>query len=105
MESLGALGVRLRTEDPQYQDKNTAGKRHYRESIWKLEQAVDTFNFYRVDFIQNLGDIIDKEWESFDSILPVYKKVSSGTEVYHLLGNHDFAIDSISISKPHLFTF
>ena len=80
--------------DPQYQDKDPAGKRYYRESLWKLEQAIDTFNFYDVDFIQNLGDIIDRGWESFDSILPVYGKVNPGTEIYHLLGNHDFAVDS-----------
>jgi hypothetical protein len=80
--------------DPQYQDKDPSGKRYYRESLWKLEEAIDTFNFYNVDFIQNLGDIIDREWKSFDGILPVYKKAKPGIEVYHLLGNHDFAVDS-----------
>ena len=80
--------------DPQYADKPTAGKRYYRESIWKLEEAIDTFNYYRVDFVQNLGDIIDIEWESFDSILPVYDKLNRDIDNYQLLGNHDFSIDS-----------
>lgn len=80
--------------DPQYADKPTAGKRYYRKSVRKLEEAVDTFNFYNVDFVQNLGDIIDVGWESFDSILPVYDKLNAGIENYHLLGNHDFAVDS-----------
>lgn len=80
--------------DPQYANKPTTGKRYYRESLWKLEEAIDTFNYYNVDFVQNLGDIIDVEWESFDSILPIYDKLNADIENYQLLGNHDFAIDS-----------
>jgi len=80
--------------DPQYANKPTAGKRHYRESLWKLEEAIDTFNYHKVDFVQNLGDIIDVDWESFDSILPIYDKLHPDIENYQLLGNHDFDIDS-----------
>jgi hypothetical protein len=78
--------------DPQYADKPLAGKRYYRESIWKLNEAVATFNENQVDFVQNLGDIIDVGWISYDSILPVYTNLAPGIENYHLLGNHDFAI-------------
>jgi len=85
--------------DPQYADKSTAGNRYYRESLWKLEEAIDTFNYNHVDFVQNLGDIIDVEWGSFDSIIPVYKNLSPDIENYHLLGNHDFAIDSSHLEK------
>ena len=81
--------------DPQYADKPMAGSRHYKESIWKLEQAIDTFNYEKVDFVQSLGDIIDDGWSNFDSILPIYNKLSPDIESYHLLGNHDFSIDSI----------
>ncbi|MHA7110961.1 metallophosphoesterase [Sunxiuqinia elliptica] len=84
--------------DPQYANKPTAGKRYYRESLWKLEEAIDTFNYNKVDFVQNLGDIIDTEWESFDSILSVYDKLKPGIENYHLLGNHDFDIDSTHLN-------
>jgi len=80
--------------DPQYADNPAAGKRYYRESLWKLKEAIVTFNAEDVDFVQNLGDIIDKGWESYDSILPVYQHLNSGIENYHLLGNHDFAVDS-----------
>lgn len=83
--------------DPQYANKPNAGKRYYKESLWKLEEAIDTFNYYDVDFVQNLGDIIDVDWESFDSILPVYNKLNPNIENYHLLGNHDFAIDSVHL--------
>jgi len=79
--------------DPQYADNPAAGKRHYRESLWKLEEAIATFNGDEIDFVQNLGDIIDKGWENYDSILPVYKHLNSGIDNYHLLGNHDFSVD------------
>ena len=80
--------------DPQYADKPTVGKRHYRESLWKLEEAIDTFNISNVDFVQNLGDIIDIDWESYNSIIPIYDKLNHDIENYQLLGNHDFAIDT-----------
>jgi manganese-dependent ADP-ribose/CDP-alcohol diphosphatase len=80
--------------DPQYADKPAAGKRHYRESLWKLKEAIVTFNNNHVDFVQNLGDIIDGGWESYDSIIPLYQYLNPDIENHHLLGNHDFAVDS-----------
>ncbi len=80
--------------DPQYKDAPASGDRNYTESLWKLREAIDSLNYYKVDFIQNLGDIIDKEWSSFDSIMPIYDRINSDIENYHLLGNHDFAVDS-----------
>ena len=80
--------------DPQYADKPTAGNRYYRESLWKLEEAIDTFNVNNVDFVQNLGDIIDIDWESYNSIIPIYDKLNPDIGNYQLLGNHDFAIDT-----------
>jgi manganese-dependent ADP-ribose/CDP-alcohol diphosphatase len=85
--------------DPQYADNPAAGKRHYRESLWKLNEAIVTFNTMHVDFVQNLGDIIDKGWENYDSILPVYQNLNPDIENYHLLGNHDFAVDSVHLPK------
>ena len=84
--------------DPQYQDAPSSGERQYRESLWKLNEAIDSFNYYEVDFIQNLGDIINGEWRSFDSIMPVYNKINPDIETYHLLGNHDFSIDSVQMA-------
>jgi len=78
--------------DPQYADKPLAGNRYYRESLWKLNEAIAAFNENQVDFVQNLGDIIDIGWMSYDSILPIYQNLDPGIENYHLLGNHDFAI-------------
>lgn len=80
--------------DPQYANQPPSGKRHYRESLWKLEEAIDTFNYHKVDLIQNLGDVIDVKWESYDAILPIYDKLNPDIENYHLLGNHEFTVDS-----------
>jgi predicted phosphodiesterase len=90
-EALLKIGL---VADPQYADKPDFKTRHYRKSLNKLKEAVDTFNHEEVDFVQNLGDIIDERWGNFDSILSVYKNLNLTIENYHLLGNHDFAIDS-----------
>ncbi|MFA9407183.1 MAG: hypothetical protein ACERKX_15350, partial [Anaerolineales bacterium] len=68
--------------DPQYADNPVAGKRYYRESLWKLNEAIVTFNAKHVDFVQNLGDIIDKGWENYDSIIPVYQNLDPGIDNY-----------------------
>ena len=83
--------------DPQYANQPPAGKRNYRESLWKLQEAIDTFNFNKVDLVQNLGDIINDKWESYEAILPLYDKLNPNINNYHLLGNHEFAVDSIHL--------
>jgi len=85
--------------DPQYANKPTNGIRYYKESLWKLEEAIDTFNYKNVDFVQSLGDIIDDEWDSYDSILPIYNKLNPDIESYQLLGNHDFSVESTHLSE------
>ena len=95
-ESVLRIGL---VADPQYADKSTAGKRFYRESLWKLKEAIVTFNDYNVHFVQNLGDIIDMGWESYDSIIPIYQNLNPDIENYHLLGNHDFAVDSTHLAN------
>lgn len=84
--------------DPQYANKAAAGNRFYKESTWKLKEAITTFNEHQVDFVQNLGDIIDGDWVNYDSIIPVYRHLSTGIENHHTLGNHDFSIDSIHMT-------
>ena len=31
--------------DPQYANQPPSGKRHFKENLWKLEEAIDTFNY------------------------------------------------------------
>ena len=75
----------------------TAAETGHLVFLWKLEEAIDTFNYYKVDFVQSLGDIINSQWVSFDSIMPLYDKLNPGIESFHLLGNHDFAVDSLDM--------
>lgn len=45
--------------DVHYADKDTAGTRHYRESIRKLDEASGRFADAKPDFVVELGDLID----------------------------------------------
>lgn len=78
--------------DPQYADiaPHTAMNRHYASSLAKLAAAIDVFNATELDFVMTLGDIIDRDWKSFDDILPVYRPLRH--KALFLLGNHDFAV-------------
>ena len=74
--------------DVQYADNPAQGKREYRESRAKLAAAVDEINRQNVDFVIQLGDLIDEGVESLAAILPVYRGFQA--KKYHVLGNHDF---------------
>ncbi|ADO43691.1 metallophosphoesterase [Ketogulonicigenium vulgare] len=77
--------------DPQYAPvvPNAAGVRFYANSLWKLDAAIADLNTHDdLEFVVTLGDIIDRHWESFSHILPVYDK--SKHKNHFVLGNHDF---------------
>ncbi len=77
--------------DVQFCKCEASGNRYYSNSINKLRDALNDFNSEELDFIINLGDLIEKDSESFPDILPVLD--SSYAKVYHVLGNHDFEVD------------
>ncbi len=76
--------------DAQYTDAKPGGIRYYRKSIEKLSDAVKTINAAEVDFSIHLGDLIDREFKSFDEI----SEPLSGMKetVYQIMGNHDFSV-------------
>ncbi|NLS19740.1 phosphatase [Rhizobium sp. P40RR-XXII] len=78
--------------DPQYADlePNLPLNRYPAGSLVKLREAIDEFNRHDLAFVVTLGDIIDREWKSFDAILPVYEALRHPR--HFLLGNHDFAV-------------
>jgi 3',5'-cyclic AMP phosphodiesterase CpdA len=79
--------------DPQFAPiPNTYGvpTRFYGNSIWKLAEAIDKLNQEDLEFVITLGDMIDRYWESFQYVLPLYDDLKH--EKYFLLGNHDFNI-------------
>lgn len=78
--------------DIQYCDCDSGGSRHYRASLHKLQECVQDFNTRELAFVIQLGDFIDRDFASFDVLLPIYRKLTAST--YHVLGNHDYSIHS-----------
>jgi manganese-dependent ADP-ribose/CDP-alcohol diphosphatase len=76
--------------DLQYCNCDPWRTRYYRESLWKLAAAVDTFNACKADFVITLGDLTDQYTESLDSVLKRYEKLA--VPDYKVLGNHEFAM-------------
>lgn len=93
-EMLFSFGV---ITDVQYYDGETAGTRHYRSSPAKLSAITDSLNQQNVDFVIHLGDLIDRNFESFDPLLAILGKLNM--PLYHVLGNHDFSVKQEEIKS------
>lgn len=76
--------------DVQYADAAPEGERHYRESVLKLKAAVADLSKAGLPFSLHLGDVIDRDFSSFGTILPLFAPL--GHPVRHLLGNHDYTV-------------
>jgi hypothetical protein len=79
--------------DPQFAPvvPNLRSQRYYGNSLWKLSEAIAEFNRHEdLAFVVTLGDIIDRHWESFSHVLPVYDQLSH--RKLFVLGNHDFDV-------------
>jgi predicted phosphodiesterase len=77
--------------DLQYCTANPESNRYYRNSIRKLQYCAEQMNRLDLRFVADLGDKIDRDWESYDQIMPLFG--SFRAPVHHLAGNHDFAVD------------
>jgi 3',5'-cyclic AMP phosphodiesterase CpdA len=76
--------------DPQFADIDPGRTRFYRQSIGKLAEAVEHFKGQDLEWCVNVGDLIDRRWESFDEVFRPLAK--SRHKFHHLLGNHDFEV-------------
>ncbi len=76
--------------DAQYADVEAENTRFYRASIGKLGNAVEQFNRQELAACFHLGDLIDRDWRSYDAILKPL--AASRHRFHHLLGNHDFDV-------------
>lgn len=78
--------------DPQYADAppNTKMGRYYANSLDKLAAAIETLNGQDLRFVVTLGDAIDRDFASYERILPLYEKLRHETRF--VLGNHDFEV-------------
>lgn len=83
--------------DPQYARLPPANNRYYEASLVKLAEAVGYFNqFEDLHFVVTLGDLIDRGWESFDDVLPVYTRLNAPPRF--VLGNHDFLVGNSKLA-------
>ncbi|MAG58109.1 MAG: hypothetical protein CMJ83_17625 [Planctomycetes bacterium] len=91
--------------DVQYADKNTAGARHYRSSLDRLKACVADLNQRDLKFVIQLGDFIDTGKDSFDAVLPIWKKLKAPRR--NVLGNHDLpfarkrALDKLGLKRGY----
>ena len=76
--------------DCQYCDCPSSTQRFYRNSPAKLESCVRELNQHSLDFVVHLGDYIDKDFASFDTLQPVIAQLRA--PLRQVLGNHDFSV-------------
>lgn len=76
--------------DCQYCNCDTQNNRFYKQASNKLKAAVKELNTKALDYTIHLGDFIDRDFKSFDTVLPIWNRLKSKT--YHVLGNHDFSV-------------
>jgi predicted phosphodiesterase len=89
--SIGAIA------DCQFADEPDAPPRLYHTAPGKLRDAVVDFNRHKLAFAVQLGDFIDKDMASFDTVLPIARRARAPWQF--VLGNHDFAVDDLLKAK------
>ncbi|MCH8956587.1 metallophosphoesterase [candidate division KSB1 bacterium] len=94
--------------DVQYCDCEPRNDRYYRNALAKFEESVRELNSKDLAFTIQLGDIIEKDFASFDRVLPIYEQLVMPK--YHVLGNHEFSVsqekksavlDKIGLENPY----
>lgn len=76
--------------DIQYCDAEPAIGRYYRASPGKLKDALQVFRQQPLAFILDLGDLIDRSFNSFNTVLELYWQAR--VPVHFTLGNHDYSV-------------
>ncbi len=77
--------------DCQYCDCPSTTQRFYRHSPSKLKACIAEFNKNDLAFAVHLGDYIDKNFASFDTLQPIIDQLQ--TPLKQVLGNHDFSVE------------
>lgn len=76
--------------DCQYCNCETEGVRNYTLSLPKLDSCIEVFNALSLDAIFHLGDMIDHNYRSYDSVIPRFQQFTP--PIHLVLGNHDYVI-------------
>jgi manganese-dependent ADP-ribose/CDP-alcohol diphosphatase len=101
---LGAAAAGLGRADPQfsfgvladvqYADQDTVNGREYRRSRDKLRSASEWFARERLEFVIQLGDLVDKGVDNLDRVLAGWESLAPKR---HVIGNHDAEIDRATL--------
>src|SRR6478735_2964650 len=67
--SIGAIA------DAQFAEAPDAGQRMYHTAPGKLAAAIEDFNHRKLAFVVHLGDFVDKDWASYDAMLPIARRL------------------------------
>lgn len=76
--------------DCQYCNCSSEGNRIYKGSLRKLDSCIRQLNSLSLDAIFHLGDMIDHDYGSYDSVLPRFQQFRP--PLHLVLGNHDYMI-------------
>ncbi len=87
-EPLFSFGI---ITDVHYCDCEPEGSRFYNKSLPRLREAMIYLKANRADFVVNLGDLIDQDYDSFKPALDIID--TSRLKTWHCLGNHDFSVE------------
>lgn len=87
--------------DPQYDDRESdlTLDRHFRNVPARLEQAIAHFDTLPLDAIVVLGDLIDRHFKNFATVLEILER--SRHPRILLPGNHDFLVSPDRLSEVH----
>lgn len=87
--------------DPQYADLPPwlEMDRYYANSLDKLREAIGVLNGEDLFFVVTLGDLIDRDWESYDPVLSIYDGLRH--ESFLMPGNHDFLVAPDRLGDVH----
>lgn len=85
--------------DPQYADAEpgVTHPRFYRNSLCKLSKAITELNDHRLEFVVTLGDLVDRDWRSFEPVMAVYDALRHPHAV--VIGNHDAQVISAYLEE------
>jgi len=99
MDSKKGLSIGI-IADCQYCHCESSTSRFYKNSPQKLQNAVDSLNKLPLDYAIHLGDFIDRNFSSFDTVGPIWNSLK--TKKFQVLGNHDFSVaDSLKSMVPN----
>src|SRR5690606_33154640 len=76
--------------DIQYADVESSGKRDYRGSLARARKAVSMLNDHELAFTVHCGDLIDRDYASFDAPLAILRNLRA--PVHFVVGNHEFSV-------------